>query len=332
MRAYITLNMNNLLSNYSRIYKENPSNLYLVVKANAYGHGLTQIISMLSKVKPYGYVVSTLQEALTIRKQLIFNNILLLTPYDNLDILNRYNIEVLTSSKEYTEKLINSKYKVKMHAMIETGMNRDGITKEEFQLFLKKQEFKNYLKGICTHIYSLEKFDSQISIINDILQEMNFKGLVHIKSSSSLHIKDNISNSARIGFALYGLYENYKPVLKLSSKILRIQKVNANSCVGYGNNLIKEDGYIYTIGFGYADGWPKDFKFNVYIENEILFKACPMCMDFSMFFSTKKFEKNSTIEIIGKNNTVLKLANDNNMSPYEVTTLLSPRLIRNIEK
>ena len=49
MRAYITLNMNNLLSNYSRIYKENPSNLYLVVKANAYGHGLTQIISMLSK-------------------------------------------------------------------------------------------------------------------------------------------------------------------------------------------------------------------------------------------------------------------------------------------
>ena len=51
-----------------------------------------------------------------------------------------------------------------------------------------------------------------------------------------------------------------------------------------------------------------------------------------MFFSTKKFEKNSIIEIIGKNNTVLKLANDNNVSPYEVTTLLSPRLIRNIEK
>ncbi|MGM9858521.1 MAG: alanine racemase [Bacilli bacterium] len=332
MRAYITLSMNNLLDNYSKIYKENPTNLYLVVKANAYGHGLTQITSMLSKVKPYGYVVSTIQEALTIRKQLIFNNVLLLTPYDNLDILNRYNIEVLTSSKEYTEKLINSKYKVKMHAMIETGMNRDGITKEEFFEFIKKQEFKNYLKGICTHIYDINEFDNQLKCISDILKEMHFKGLIHIKSSSSLHIKDNITNSSRIGLALYGLYNDYKPVLRLTSKIIRIQKVFANSQVGYGNNLNKEDGYIYTIGFGYADGWPKDFNFNVYIGNEILIKACPMCMDFSMFFSSKKYDKTAEIEIIGKNNTVIKLAKDNNMSPYEITTLLSPRLIRNIEK
>ena len=331
MRVFIKLDQQALIKNYNLLIKHCPKNLYLVVKSNAYGHGLNQIISMLSKYKIYGYVVSTIQEAITIRKSLIYNNVLLLTPYSNFDILNKFNIEVLTSSKSYTEKILNNPYKINVHAMIETGMHRDGITKELFLEFYKNNKFKKLLKGVCTHIYNVNKFQEQYEDFKEIFKEIKFNGLIHFKASSTIDIEDDISNSYRVGLKLYGLHKDYFPVLSMYSNIIRIEKVYNNDNVGYGENIINEDGYVYTIGFGYGDGWPKDLSFSVYINENELIKICPSCMDHSMFFSKQLFNEESIIEIIGEHNTVEKIALQNNMSIYEITTLLSPRINRIIK-
>ena len=51
---------------------------------------------------------------------------------------------------------------------------------------------------------------------------------------------------------------------------------------------------------------------------------------FCMIPSTSEYAE-SIIEIIGEHNTVEKIALQNNMSIYEITTLLSPRINRIIK-
>ena len=70
--------------------------------------------------------------------------------------------------------------------MIETGMHRDGITKELFLEFYKNNKFKKLLKGVCTHIYNVDKYQKQYEDFKEIIKEIKFNGLIHFKASSTL--------------------------------------------------------------------------------------------------------------------------------------------------
>ena len=89
-----------------------------------------------------------------------------------------------------------------------------------------------------------------------------------------------------------------------------------------------EDGYIYTIGLGYADGWPRDYPTSAYLGDIQLQQIGRTCMDYLMLFSKENIDENSILTIIGEKKTVKMIAEEQNTIPYEVTTRLSMRLKR----
>ena len=133
---------------------------------------------------------------------------------------------------------------------------------------------------------------------------------IHINSSSYI-FKDDVSTCYRIGLALYGLvnisYLNLHPILTLKSPVIRVLPVEENTIVGYHNKgIIKEEGYLYTIPLGYADGWINS-RLTLGYKNNIYFKQVgETCMDHLMLFSNKKINHNEEIEIISIKNRYIK--------------------------
>ena len=77
-RAEAVISKKNLIHNFDYIKKHVGNNVDImpVVKANAYGHGVTEICKILSKCKINGFCVALLSEVAYMRDNQIKNEIL----------------------------------------------------------------------------------------------------------------------------------------------------------------------------------------------------------------------------------------------------------------
>ena len=83
MRSYINVNLNRIKTNINEIRKKNNKQILAVIKSNAYGLGLIEIAKFLEKENISFFVVSTLLEAITLRKNNIRSSIQVLEKSDN---------------------------------------------------------------------------------------------------------------------------------------------------------------------------------------------------------------------------------------------------------
>ncbi|MDD7735688.1 MAG: alanine racemase [Bacillales bacterium] len=332
MRSIITINLNQLKANYSLLSNYLNKPIFAVVKSNAYGHGIIQITKSLAELGVKTFFVATIEEALMLRKY--FNNIsiVLLEQCTNFQTMYTNRIIPSVGTMSYLRKIISSNLSFPIQLKLETGLNRLGITNEEIIDTIKLiNKSRISIKGIYTHISSKETYFNQLSNFKKmIIQFENKDSLqIHINSSNYL-IKDNISTHYRIGLALYGLikhsYLNLEPILSLKSPIYRIKKVKQGDKIGYHQSgIVKKDGYIVTIPLGYADGWIKNRK-TVGYHQGYLNQIGETCMDLMMFYSPNYISEDEFIEIISPNVSIFDLCAYYNESPYEIVTMLSPRI------
>ena len=99
------------------------------MKANAYNHGDVEISKELIKNGINYLGVSSLDEALNIRKKIKKIDILIMSPidYNQIKIASKNNITITINSIDYIKSIVNSKYKIRVHIKLDTGMNRLGI-------------------------------------------------------------------------------------------------------------------------------------------------------------------------------------------------------------
>ena len=76
----VTINLDSLKNNYRLIKQHVRGNLLAVLKANAYGHGITQCGKALRN-EADGFAVSCLEEAITLREAGLNQTILLLAGF-----------------------------------------------------------------------------------------------------------------------------------------------------------------------------------------------------------------------------------------------------------
>ena len=123
-----------------------------------------------------------------------------------------------------------------------------------------------------------------------------------------------------------------KTVLKLYSPIWCIKEVKQGEEVGYGNKkTVPENGYIYTIPFGYADGLKRNTTLLGFINGEIIKNVGNIMMNHTLMFSKNKYKIGDEIELIGDNLNINYLSKQYKTIPYEITTSLNPNLKRIIE-
>lgn len=333
MRSKIIINLNNLKENYLTIKSKVKKDIIAVLKDNAYGHDLIMCAKTLSSINVKMIAVATLEEAIYLRKNLIFTPILLFERVKNYRLLSSYHIISSVQSLEHLKELCGVKIPLSIHLEIETGFHRFGIKEEDIDEAIQLINHSSLsLKGIFTHYSDSKNYESQKEIFINVLKKFkNFKNLMIHTSSSAYFLKDeNFTNAIRIGISLYGINKELKlkPVMSIFSYVLRCDVIKKGEYVSYHmKEKAESDGYILTLGMGYGDGWHKDYLTLGYGE-KYYHQIGVTNMDALMLFSPNKVKELSLIELLGEHITIEDICSTYQIDPYDFYTSLNIRIPR----
>ncbi len=332
--AKIVLSKENYFHNLEIITKKTGSKekTAVVLKDNAYGHGLLEIASLAKEFGITKAVVRTLEEAKKI--ETFFDQILILADRGYSTYSHSFHIVVNT-----IEEIQRLPENTNVHLKIDTGMHRNGITTKTLEeAILGVLAKKLNLTGVMTHYRSADElscdFFFQRSVFNQVKKqvceicEQLFLPIpkFHSANSSALfRFKNFDEDFARVGIAQYGYLETnpvfdnpkLKPVMSLWAKKISTRTIEKNQKIGYGGKFMaKEKMEISTYDVGYGDGFlrlngekeyftPKGYK--------ILGKV-----------SMDNLSINSSDEEVCIFDDVTKLAKIHDTITYEITTTLMP--------
>jgi alanine racemase len=273
-----------LTFNYRQIRKKLPIGVKIlgVVKADAYGHGAIPVSRKLeeSGVEYLGVAMS--DEGVQLREGGIKTPILLLggTYREDVDRVFQFRLTPVVFQRESLRLLSGAaesrKKKVKVHAKVDTGMGRLGVSLSLWPAFLREiKRFPNIeVEGILSHYSMADEIDDPYTE----RQWGTFQKAVAIAESMGIHARyKHISNSAgltafpsrsgnlvRPGIILYGSYPvpefrkliKLKPVMTLKTRIGLLKQVPAGERISYGGTYVtKMESRIATLPIGYADGY-----------------------------------------------------------------------------
>ena len=194
----------------------------------------------------------------------------------------------------------------------------------------KKRRLKKKSNLDVDHLLSKKRPLNKVAKTKKIAKKDNL--IIHCFSSSSLKESFNdITNYVRVGIKLYGLSKKnlfLHNAIHLSCPILSIKEVNKYEKVGYDYSYTTKDkGYLYILPLGYGHGWVRFDNSIGFIKDTYLYQAGKISMDYSTYFSTKLFDINEKIQLIGSKTPFNNLAEMNHIDFHELLLRL-----KNIKK
>lgn len=325
---------------------ENKSKICAVVKADAYGMGIENIVDAVDGGVDY-YAVACFKEAMHLRTKtkkpiLILNFV----KTDTLNCCTENSIRVSVSNFNEAKQI--KKYcnqNIKIHLAINTGMNRIGFScLTEFEKTLKylKLQKSIIIEGIFTHLYNAnnvvdtkKQFCIFMQYVNMLSKYFDVSNIIkHVASSlPAIKYPGLRLNMVRLGILLYGKCINknidIKPVLQIKSKITSICKIKKGESVGYGKNFVAEKPMkVATIPLGYADGIFRRYskKGKVFVNGKECKILGNICMDMFMIdVSNTKTKVGDNVEILGEHITLEEFAKNAGTIEYEVLTNIKKR-------
>lgn len=252
-----------------------------VVKGNGYGLGLVEFSKFLIKNGIKILAVSSVEEALELKRAKIDNDVMLLSGTsirtDLMKLVNKDVIISLTSFEdiEVLNRILKNKDKVqRVQIKIDTGFNRYGFKYEDLDKLievLKSDESKKLkIVGTFSHFsysYSQDKentqkqFDLFISSVEKLKKNNIDTGDLHICNSSAfLKYPEMHLNAVRVGSAFLGRLQienkyNLRKIGKLYTNICEIKSVRKGDTIGYScSEKIKKKSRIAIAQIGYIDG------------------------------------------------------------------------------
>lgn len=272
------------------------------VKANAYGHGLPQIVSMLIPLKQVEYLsVHSIEEALTCREHGWPRKIMLLGPVPPvaLGLVVECNLEPVVFDSESLialGKLSKQTGKqIRAHVKLETGTNRQGITEKELPAFAKifkrfpllkpygaSTHFAN-IEDTTSHEYALYQLDQFVTLVNRMRKLGIGPKVRHTASSAAMILFEKTHfDLVRPGISLYGHWpsketyvsfqmagghnELFAPTLSWKTRVTQIKDVKAGAFVGYGCTYrTTTPTKLAVLPIGYYDGYARALSNQAYV-------------------------------------------------------------------
>lgn len=259
-----------------------PAELLAVVKANAYGHGMTFVGRALHRAGVRWFGVASVAEGKVLREALPDAVILVLGCVLDEDIAGLFEHKLIpaVSSPRFAAEL-NAKaqrrgIRVPVHLKVDTGMGRLGLSPKAWEGFLTELSRMPHLdvEGMLSHFSSSDEDDlgpsqDQLKRFQDAARQARASGLpvrwLHLASSNGIfRLPEAHCNMVRAGLFLYGLYPTrdyphdfgLKPVLSWKSRIGVIKDFAPGQTVSYGRtHTVKAPTQIAVIPIGYADGY-----------------------------------------------------------------------------
>ncbi|MCS7280014.1 MAG: alanine racemase [Desulfobacterota bacterium] len=363
-RVFAEIDLGTIEKNFKAIRKKagQDVDVLCVVKADAYGHGMTRVSRRLSECGCFFFGVSSVEEGVRLRRSGIEGKILILgglLPSEDPAQVIEYQLTPVVHEIEGLKRLCeftkNNKKKIGIHVKFDSGMGRLGFMPEDANYLLEifKHERNLFVEGIMSHFSESEKRDSyglkQIEIVKSIVKLFSSTGIkprfVHMANTGALiNYPESYFNMVRIGIGLYGSYpakelEGSLPIeeaLSLKSIVAFVKEFEAGVYLSYGRTYVtKRRTRIGFVPCGYSDGYRRGLSnlANVIVGG----KMCPVvgriCMDWTLVDITDTEAKAGDLVILlGKERdvkiTAWDLAEKLGTIPYEIFCGLSSSIKR----
>ena len=340
------------LSNIAHLQSLAPeSELVLVVKANAYGHGIAGLVNQLSG---HRVAVASSEEARELFDLGYQGEVILLEGAFNkacIESLAAHQVCYVVHSVEQLELLIAQEYQGKIWLKLDTGMHRLGLTESALADCLSRLSSQSaiHVETMMTHFSSADdrrngSFNSQLALFNRMVKHFDLEHLPQSLCNSAallLHTECH-QQIARPGIALYGsnpaplissLADSLVAVMTLRSEVIALRQIDAGETVGYGDTwTATQSSTIATVAVGYGDGYPRHAVSGtpVLVEGQRASLAGRVSMDMISVDVTglSNVRIGSEVELWGKNLSVDEVASSAGTISYELTTGLTARVPR----
>ncbi len=266
-----------------------------VVKANAYGHGLTEVAQIAARSGVDAFAVDQIDDAITLRT--LFPSALILvlgfTMFDRYKDALTNDIHLTLYDKEgveHAEKLGREFAKsFPVHLKIETGTSRQGVLIDDLQATARviARCTRVSIEGVSTHFANIEDSGNpqfatqQFTRFQEAIEVLSSFGIhpsyLHCACSAAIILYPQTHmNLVRAGISLYGLWSSelvqntvrtlglgcdLEPVLSWKSRIAQVKTLPMGTPIGYGlTEVLKRSGRVAVVPVGYFDGYDRSFS------------------------------------------------------------------------
>jgi alanine racemase len=261
-----------------------PAKVAVVVKGNAYGHGMSMVSQELQKMDVDMLCVSNAESVLTLRKRGVTLPILVLSevPRDAIGpcyihdaTFTLYSIDAIKAVAAYATK----DQPAHVHVKVDTGMNRLGCKPSEALTLARyiDQHESLVFEGIFTHFATADDpghpgTSQQLQLFERVLDDLEMAGLtpplIHAaNSAAAISYPSSRFSMVRTGLAAYGIYPEPRmrdaidlvPALSFLTEVAFVKNISEGESVSYGWRWTAEhDTRIATLPVGYSDGVPRN--------------------------------------------------------------------------
>ena len=292
--------------------------LCAVVKANAYGHGVKQMVPLFGSAD--WFAVNSLEEGIELRELGEKRPVLVLghVPLADLGKAVRHNLDLTVYNRETLEALAGLKLgdtgPARLHLKVETGTGRQGVLPEQIRGLVDQLQSVPgaQLVGVSTHFANIEdtlnhdyaqsqldKFQRALEVLDGLKVKPQY---IHTAATAAAILFDKTHfNLVRAGIGIYGLWpsrETYlstllghrpvpdlRPVLAWKTRIVQIKQLPEGSYIGYGCTYrATRPIRVGVLPVGYADGYDRKLGNTAYVL--IRGKRAPVigriCMNLTM--------------------------------------------------
>lgn len=270
-----------------------------VIKGNAYGHGIENMIEIAGEAGVNHFAVFSADEAYRAHIATPVNADIMVMGYlddSQLSWAIENGIEFYVFDKGRLLKALEFAKAIgkpaRIHLEIETGFHRTGFEIDKLDeivaLILKNAEFLCF-EGLCTHYAGAENIANHFRVMNQYMvysQAVKYfeqKGLrprfLHTAgSAASLTYPETIMDMVRIGIAQYGFWpspetlihrfkkhaaadSDLKRLISWKSSVMAVKEVEAGDFVGYGTSFMANKKMrIAVIPVGYSNGFSRSLS------------------------------------------------------------------------
>lgn len=245
-----------------------------VVKANAYGHGLSRALRAFAAAD--AFAVLTMEEAANLRQMGIHQPILLLEglfSVEELQLCTDLDVWPMIHCGQQIDWLKQraAAKPLNLFVKFDSGMHRLGFALSEVDAVMSELLNLPAVGDITlmTHFAQADEAAGIASALDAFRQHVAPTQLrwTTANSAALLRYPEARGDWVRPGIMLYGASPfaeipatelGLKPAMTLQSEIIAVQQLNAGDCLGYGCAFRAEQAMpIGVVACGYADGYPR---------------------------------------------------------------------------
>jgi alanine racemase len=281
---------------FIREYIGDEIKISVVIKGNAYGHGIEKTIPVFEEAGINHFSVFSSEEARRAFKVTSENTRLMIMGYtddDDLEWVLKNEVEFYIISIEKLslaiEKAKNLNKKARIHLDIETGMQRTGLNliqlKKALEIIKQNEAYIDFV-GVATHLAGAESIANNVRIVQQLktfqkrvkyIVDQGLNPLVKHTASSAATISYPRSrmDMVRIGIMAYGFWptketfiqylhknghkeDTLERAIEWNSKIMSLKSIKEGDFIGYGYGYqAQQNMRIAIVPVGYSNGYSR---------------------------------------------------------------------------